>query len=563
MVEVVGAHQTQHRPEALGAMEPRTRPHAEADARRPTRLGGSPRRVELPRFDQPGLAVVEPREPAEELVGRWGDQRADHRGGVRRGADAQAGHGIAQAPLELRVVVDLGDDDAEAGRRALLAGVAECRPHEVGDRLVDVGRRRDDECVLAARLGEHAQIGPPVEKHRRRVVRTGQHDGVDTGMGDEVAADGAVLAHDELQYVTRHTGAPELIRDPRADRNGLRRRLEDHAVAGGDCRGDATGRDGVREVPGPDDDDRAAAHHLASGGDGGGEAGAALGGVVAAEVDRLAHLWVALVDRLGNQLGHQADRVRPLAAHQVGGGQQPATAHVETVRRPCMRRTGGCDHVVDLCRRVDRLERRLRRCRDGAEERVADRGQGDVGVGLVGEAVVVGRGEQRSTSTTEHVVASVDRRTEPVGFPVELGRVGSEREQRAQEVVGLRVLVEAPGQVGDAGVEVVVGDDRCVHQQPPGRRVHGASLRRRHAFQHFELDAVEHARGRGRTSAPRRCRRGCGWPDRDAARQTTRVASPIRASPCSSRPPRPWSRTGPGSSRGALPRPTPSRGWRP
>ena len=102
------------------------------------------------------------------------------------------------------------------------------------------------------------------------------------------------------------------------------------------------------------------------------------------------------------------------------------------------------------------------------------------------------RVEQRPATTAEHVVACGDRRAEPVGFVVELGGVGGQREQRTQEVVGLRVLVEPSRQVGDAGVEVVVGDDGCVHQQLAGRRVDGAGLGGGHPFEHLELDAVEH-----------------------------------------------------------------------
>ena len=71
-------------------------------------------------------------------------------------------------------------------------------------------------------------------------------------------------------------------------------------------------------------------------------------------------------------------------------------------------------------------------------------------------------------------------------------RVGARRhrEQRVQEVLGRGVLVEAPRQVGDGGFEVAGARRRPVQQQAAGGVGDGRGLRRRHAFEHLDLEAV-------------------------------------------------------------------------
>ncbi len=78
---------------------------------------------------------------------------------------------------------------------------------------------------------------------------------------------------------------------------------------------------------------------------------------------------------------------------------------------------------------------------------------------------------------------------EPVGLLGELGGAGSDGEQRPQEVLRSRVLVEPSRQVGDAGIDLIVLYDRGVEQQRAGNLVHGAALRGGHAFQHLQIDA--------------------------------------------------------------------------
>jgi hypothetical protein len=70
------------------------------------------------------------------------------------------------------------------------------------------------------------------------------------------------------------------------------------------------------------------------------------------------------------------------------------------------------------------------------------------------------------------------------------GRTDLEGEEVVQEVLGCGVLVEAPDEVGDRRLEVVVGDHRGVQEQPPGPAVDGVGLRRGHALEHLQVEVV-------------------------------------------------------------------------
>ncbi len=85
--------------------------------------------------------------------------------------DRQALDRVDQLVDEPGVVGDGADADRQAGGRALLTGVAEGGPDEVGDGEVEVGRRRDDERVLPAGLGEHRHPRVPAPEGRRGLER--------------------------------------------------------------------------------------------------------------------------------------------------------------------------------------------------------------------------------------------------------------------------------------------------------------------------------------------------------------------------------------------------------
>ena len=186
----------------------------------------------------------------------WIDERSDLGGDVGRRPDAEARRSVADTFEKRGVVVQRRLDDGEARSRALLAGVAERRPHEIDDGAVDVGARGDDDAVLAARLGEQSEIGPPPEEHLRSGVRAGQDDGGDVGVGDEPAPGFVVVGRDELEDIAVDAGGPAQLGDERGGCTTLRRGLEDHGVPSRERGEDTAGRDGEREVPGRRDDDR-------------------------------------------------------------------------------------------------------------------------------------------------------------------------------------------------------------------------------------------------------------------------------------------------------------------
>src|SRR6185369_11097353 len=99
---------------------------------------------------------------------------------------------------EVGVVVYLGLADGQTGRRALLAVVAERRADEIADGLVAIGERGDDDGVLAARLREQREIGPPAEEEPRRLHRPGEDDAAHARVGHEPSADLVVGARQEL-----------------------------------------------------------------------------------------------------------------------------------------------------------------------------------------------------------------------------------------------------------------------------------------------------------------------------------------------------------------------------
>ena len=204
--------------------------------------------------DSPGSSVVSARSSGPR---GGGDHRAHLGGEVGGRTDAQAADGVGEAVEEVGAVEQRRLDDGQRGGRALLAGVPERRAHEVAQGEVDVGGLADDERVLAARLGQQVEVGSPAEEQPGRVVGPGEHDAVDAGVGDEVAPDVVVGAVDELHDVVGDAGGVGVADDLDADRDGLRRRLQQHRVAGGEGGDDAVGRDGEREVPRPGDEDDA------------------------------------------------------------------------------------------------------------------------------------------------------------------------------------------------------------------------------------------------------------------------------------------------------------------
>ena len=157
MIQIVGADQPEHRPEALRPVVPAAPRDTEPNPGRPQTSAV----VEGHRLDQPLLARLEHGEATLQRSCRGSDHRSHHRRRVGRPPDPPTRHRVAEPASEVGVVVHRCLDDRQTRRRALLAGVPEGGLHQIGDRQVEIGRRRDDHRVLAAGLAEQPQVGPP------------------------------------------------------------------------------------------------------------------------------------------------------------------------------------------------------------------------------------------------------------------------------------------------------------------------------------------------------------------------------------------------------------------
>ena len=160
LVERLDAHDAEHRPEALGGVEPRAGGDAVLHAR-----GPQPALVvELPGRDEPRLPRVERGQRPQQLARRGLGERADGGAEVGRRPDAQGRDGVGELAAQAVGATRGADEDRERRGRALLPGVPEGAAHQVGDGEVHVRGRRDDQRVLAGRLGEDVEVGAPARR---------------------------------------------------------------------------------------------------------------------------------------------------------------------------------------------------------------------------------------------------------------------------------------------------------------------------------------------------------------------------------------------------------------
>ena len=87
--------------------------------------------------------------------------------------------------------------------------------------------------------------------------RAGEADGVDAGVVDQRVTDDAAAAHDQVEHARRHAAAADDLGQRPGAAGHQVGRLEHHAVAVGQRRGDLPGRNGDGEVPGRDQADHA------------------------------------------------------------------------------------------------------------------------------------------------------------------------------------------------------------------------------------------------------------------------------------------------------------------
>ena len=149
----------------------------------------------------------------------------------------------ARRSQEVGAVEQRGLDDGQRGGRALLAGVPERRADEVAQGEVDVGGladRRGRSCRWSrpAGGGRVASRGTAAPCRRTPVSTTPSTPGWVTRWRPTSSSG----QWHELHDVLGDAGGVGVADDLDADRNGLRRRLQEHRVAGGQGGDDAVGR---------------------------------------------------------------------------------------------------------------------------------------------------------------------------------------------------------------------------------------------------------------------------------------------------------------------------------
>ena len=174
-------------------------------------------------------------------------------------------------------------------------------------------------------------IGPSFAASARLIFcadlgRAGEGDAGDARIVDQRRADRAVARH-EIERIDRNAGRVQELHRLEGDERRLLGGLGDDGIAGGERRGDLAGENRQRKIPRADaDEDAAAAQAIAVllAGRAGqdrfrAEEAARLGGVVAAEIGRLADFRDAVVERLAALVREQRDEAVAVLLDQVGG----------------------------------------------------------------------------------------------------------------------------------------------------------------------------------------------------------------------------------------------------
>lgn len=331
------------------------------------------------------------------------------------------------------------------------------------------------------------------------LARPGEDDGLDVGVRDEVPADRPFVGADDLRDVGGDAGGVDRGHADLDAPGGGVRGLDDDGRAGGE-RGEHTAeRDGDGEVPRRRHERHRGGPEPRTVGD---ETGAQVGdpiGVVAGEVDRLAHLGVGLFDRLAALGGHDREELPAALLHLTGGGPQQRGAFGGRSRDPLpLGAQGGGDDLVDG---LGRPEHRRGEGREGGPERrhrpLPYLGEGGVGIRCVVEHLA----ELRALGATAWPDRRARDRLDRLAVALLLlghravggGGARAVVEDRVEEVAGGGVLLEAADEVADRDVEVLGRDDGGVEEHGADGLLDGARLRGRHALEHLDVEGVGHA----------------------------------------------------------------------
>ena len=372
---------------------------------------------------------------------------------------------------------------------------------EVIDGQVWVGRRGDDERVLAGRLRHNVHLRLPRAEERAGIGGTGEDDIVHVIVGEQRLASLGLISEHKLHQIRIQAlgleGGAEGLHHELATVNHLRCRLDDDRRAGRQGCRNAAGRDGNGEVP-------RRGHH----GDGvRGEFGVGLfqqaGGlaVVGAEVNRLRDLRVGLGNSLIGLIRSHGDELAALGSNLVRdclegrgalGGRTLAPLGAEFL--------GAGDVTFDRGWVGDLRDAVLARVALECFQRpLAVRGESRVSVCLVGKAAgarclaalfleaVLG-----ATGASEGIPALGDGPTERLFLVCQ--RLLAWSKERVEEVLRRGVLLQTAHQVGHGDVEVICVDNRGIEDLAAVKDLaHRCLLRWGHALQHLRIHHVQHA----------------------------------------------------------------------
>jgi len=120
-------------------------------------------------------------------------------------------------------------DDCARARRAFLARETERGGDHAGNSGVQIGIVGDDDCVLAAHLGDRP-LDPALAGLRLRrqlgdpqpdALRPGERDEPRARVGDELLADRGTVARDEVQDARRQAELVHEVDERRGDHRGV------------------------------------------------------------------------------------------------------------------------------------------------------------------------------------------------------------------------------------------------------------------------------------------------------------------------------------------------------